>query len=206
VNYGDKVYFQVNNLDSRWLNGGRDHGNKGVNTKDIYGSAYEENLVNTAYKWIVRSTPGDGKRSTPDPKKGQCLKYGDIINLQVNNLDKRWLTGGRGSGNTGVATRDHLGSDYEKKALTAYQWIVRSSFGNGTRTYKDPRYGRCVEDRDIINLQVNNLDNRWLTGGRGFGNAGVATRDKFGSTYESVNAATSYEWIVKKYPGNGSRP
>ena len=200
------MYFQVNNLDDRWLNGGRGAGNAGAHTRDVFGSTYEKGQLNTAYKWTVRSTPGTGSRVYADPKKGQCLKYGDIINLQVNNLDNRWLSGGRGAGNAGVATRDHLGSAYEKNALTAYQWIVRSSFGNGVRSYKDPRFGRCVEDRDVVTLQVNVLDNRWLTGGRGAGNEGVASRDKFGSDYERVNASTSYEWIVKKYPGDGSRP
>ena len=122
-------------------------------------------------------------------------------------MDKRWLNGGRGGGNVGVHTRDIYCSAYEKTQInTAYKWIVRSSFGNGTRSYKDLRHGRCVEDRDIVILQVNNLDNRWLTGSRGSGSEGVETRDKFGSAYERVDVATTYEWIVKKYPGDGTRP
>ena len=132
-------------MDNRWLNGGRGSGNEGVHTRDVYRSAYEKAQINTAYKWTVRSTPGNGSRSYADPKKGQCLKYGDMINLQGNNLDNRWLNGGRGGGNVGVHTRDVYRSAYEKTQInTAYKWIVRSSFGNGTRSYKDLRHGRAL--------------------------------------------------------------
>ena len=132
-NYNDQVYFQVNNLDNRWLTGGRGGGNEGVHTANLLGSDYEQNVIAT-YQWTVRSTPGNGSRLYVDPKKGKCVKYDEIINLQVNNLDYRWLSGGRGTGNEGVVSRNHLGSNYEKRGIAAYQWIVRGAPGDGTRS------------------------------------------------------------------------
>lgn len=207
VSYGDKIILQVNSLDNRWLTGGRGGGNEGVFTRDKLSSTYESTTAAESYQWIVRSEVGNGGRVTMDPKNGHCVKYGDKVHLQVNNLDNRWLTGGRGGGNEGVGTRNKLGSNYERTtAATAYEWIIRATPGNGVRSDKDTSVGRCVELGDIIHLQVNNLDNRWLTGGRGGGNEGVGTRDMFGNEYERVTARHTYEWIVLSEFGDGTRP
>ena len=101
ANYGNKIYLQVNSLDYRWLTGGRNSGNYDVQTRN----GFTETDV-TSYQWIVRSSIGDGTRTFPDPKEGDCLQYGDKIYLPVNTLDRRWLTGGRTSGNEVVETRD----------------------------------------------------------------------------------------------------
>ena len=197
INYGDEVFFQVNNVDSRWLTGGHGAGNN-LTFTDAYYS-----------EWILRSTPGDGVRTTADPRAGQCLKYGDIIYLQVKHLDYRWLTGSRGSGNAHVLTRNHLGSTYESSAhiTRTYQWIVRSNAGTGPRSFTgnaDPAYGHCVQDLEKLFLQNNFMDERWLSGGRGVENKNVITRNMFRNTYETNNALT-YTWTVRKTPGDGSR-
>lgn len=212
VNYGDNIILQNNYMDNRWLTGGRGASNAGVLTRDILSSTYESTTVPETYQWTVRSEVGDdGRRAAMDPKNGQCVKYGDKVHLQANVMDNRWLSGGRGEGNEGVVTRDRLGPDLEKSKPASYEWIIRASPGNGLRSDKDIRHGRCVEVGDIIHLQVNKLDNRWLSGSRGGGNAGVHTRDRFGATlntdgdYERVKVGHTYEWIVLNEVGDGSR-
>jgi len=246
VKFGDKIYLQVNSLDNHWLTGGGDSGNAGVTTRGGPDWSYE---------WTVRSVPGNGERSYLDPLNGNCLQEGNGIFLQVNNLDNRWLTGGRDVGNNGVYTRNHLDGGYEEGAEDAYvwtvtrapsltygskislqvnnlynrwltggrgpesnimgvstrkyfdggyeqpagssyEWIVRSSPGNGIRSDQDPNQGSCVKFGDKIYLQVNSLDNHWLTGGGDSGNAGVTTRG---------GPDWSYEWTVRSVPGNGER-
>jgi hypothetical protein len=204
VSYGDQVFLQNYNLDSRWLTGGRNSGNEGVLTRNIYSSDYEIGQAETSYKWTVRSTRGEGSRNYPEPKQGECLKYGDQIFLQVNNLDDRWLSGGRNSGNEGALTRNIFKSDYEiGQAETSYKWTVRSTFGTGTRTNnnnQDPGHGACIEELSVIFLQANNLDDRWLSGGRNSGNEGVLTRNE-----QLEGGGPSYQWIVRKSSGTGSR-
>lgn len=86
----------------------------------------------------MRSAPGKGTRSFKDPRSGRCVEYGDIINLQVNNLDNRWLSGARGGDNAGVDVRDKYSSannDYERTVVeNNYSWIARSTLGDGTRS------------------------------------------------------------------------
>ena len=114
INYGDNIFLQVNSLDNRWLSGGRSGGNSDVVTRDALGSTYEQRTgVAKTYEWTVRSNASDGKVTSIDPKNGHCVKYGDRLHLQVNNLNNRWLSGGRSGGNNGVVTRDALGSTYE---------------------------------------------------------------------------------------------
>lgn len=224
VNYGDMIFLQVNTID-RWLTGGRNGGNTAVFSVDIdsspsvvngQGSGYERRVIDS-YKWIVRSAAGDGNRDTIDPKNGSCVKYGDKVHLQVSVMDDRWLTGGRGDENIEVFTADKFSpsviddgeaADFESTtAATTYEWIIRSTPGNGERSNVDVRAGRCLEFGDIINLQVNSLDNAWLNGGRESRNKEVYTGDRFGPSflfdgqsddYERVNGGQNYEWIVLK--------
>jgi len=204
VMYGSKIFLQVNSMDYRWLSGGRGGGNPQAVTRNHLRSSYEISARNT-YQWIVRSTAGTGLRSSRDPKQGKCLRYGDAIYLQVNNMKNRWLSGGRGGGNHQVVTRNHLKNSYEKKSGATYQWIVRSEAGKGKRLQTDKANGMCVLYQSVVYLQVRNLDDRWLTGGRGHGNAGLHTRNHQGSNYEKINAKTSYEWIIRNAPGIGKR-
>lgn len=209
INYGDNIFLQSNAMNSRWLSGGRGSGNKGVVTRDALGSVYERTTGAKTYEWTVRSNAGSGTLTNTDSKNGRCVKYGDKVHLQVNTLNSRWLTGGRGSGNSGVDSRDKLGSAYERTtAAETYEWIVRSAPGKGTRSFKDPRSGRCVEYGDIINLQVNFMDDRWLSGARGAGNASVDTRDKYSivsNNYERRVAESNYSWIARSALGDGRR-
>jgi len=204
VLYGSRVFLQVNFMDDRWLSGGRGRSTAKVVTRNRRRSRQELRLQNT-YKWIVRSTSGTGTRAVSDPKQGECLQYGDTIYLQVDSTDNRWLSGGRGGGNAQVVTRNHFQSSYETNSGATYQWIVRSEAGNGDRLPNDRVLGMCVTHNSVVYLQNAALDNRWLTGGRGYGNAGVHTRDHQGSFYEILNAKTTYEWIIRNEPGRGER-
>jgi len=207
IDYGDKVFLQNDWMDNRWLSGSRSGGNEGVVTRDHLRSTYERVSVANTYKWIVRSTPGDGDRDYVDPKAGSCLAYGDTIYLQNNWMDDRWLSGSRSSGNEGVITRDHLRSYYEEVTVAdTYAWIVRSCQGSGYRNYQCSRKGECVEDGDLLFLQNEWIDHRWLNGSRSSGNEGVKTRDKLASFYERSTVAPVYNWIIRTTPGDGSRP
>ena len=136
------LFFSVLNdptvLHDRWLTGARDSENDMVYVRDHLGSSYELSAVD-AYEWQVRSTAGDGSRSYTDPKHGECLVHGELVFLQVNGMDNRWLSGGRGSGNEGAITRNHLGSSYEINGVNSYRWIVRREAGNGDRSVSSPK-------------------------------------------------------------------
>jgi len=152
-------------MDNRWLSGSRTSGNEEVVTRDHLRSSYERNTAATTYKWIVRSTPGNGSRRVDnDPKKGNCLKYGDIMYLQNNYMDNRWLSGSRTSGNEEVVTRDHLRSSYERNtAATTYKWIVRSTPGNGSRPWaKRNAVSGSFWDRNTYIMVCSSLKNKYI--------------------------------------------
>ena len=175
---------------------------KNVETLNLKGSDFEVKIEAT-YKWMIQSVT-----TGTDPKAGEYLKYGDKIYLMNMNNSDKWLSGGRGAGNEGVITHHHSGTYEGVTADSSYQWIVRSNIGNGYRDTRsaDPAYGHCVEDFSLVVLQVNNLDNRWLSGSRSAGNEAVITRNILASTYESTfPTVDSYGWIMKRTVGNGSR-
>ena len=87
ISYGgedDQVFLQNDYTDSRWLTGGhRKSGNtKGSTPRVLKGNSKVDTLI-----WTVRSN----YHQITDPKRGQCLKYGDTIYLQVRKSQK---TGG----------------------------------------------------------------------------------------------------------------
>jgi hypothetical protein len=129
--YGDTMILQVNNVNSRWLTGGRGGENNLVITRDKLQSDYEKILASKSYEWIVRSTDGSGDRDFVDPNKGSCIGYGDKIILQNNNFNYRWLTGARGGGNNGVYTRDKR-NDNEMREHVTYEWIIMGTAGDGS--------------------------------------------------------------------------
>lgn len=126
---------------------------------------------------------------------GENINYNDRIFIQINNRGRRWLTGGRSGGNEKVYSYDHLGTDYELNKRSAYQWIVRSIPGDGTRSSTDPNAASCLKFGDKVYFQVNAMDNRFLTGCRGKGNEGVRTRVR----------SQANRLIVRSNPGSGIR-
>ena len=135
------------------------------------------------------------------------INYSDLVYLQNNFMDNRWLNGARGSGNKRVTTRDHFGNTSERDTLgTVYEWIVRSEAGNGSRRVDtDPKNGQCVKFGDLVYLQNNFMDSRWLNGCRGSWNGGVNTRNHLGSSYEKFSVAKAYQWIVRSEAGSGNK-
>ena len=87
-------------------------------------------MPNQTFGLIVRSTRGTGVRSSVenrDPAQGECVQYRDIVYLQNDFMDLRWVAGARGSGGNGVITRNILESDKESNEVAAtYEWILRS--------------------------------------------------------------------------------
>lgn len=187
VRYGASFnMLSVNNIGGQfWLTGAR----SGTGNSDIGDRAYTQNIYGNplrgtadSYKWIIRSQPGNGDLSYEDPRASEdCVKYGDRVYLQVMSAERRWLSGGRYDGNNRVRAWDMLarGEGTPQQGDGSYRWTVRSSAGGGPRGDVDPRQGQCVSLNDKVCLQVNNLDNRWLTGGRDSGNENVWTRDGF---------------------------
>ena len=211
INYGDEIVFQNAKRSDRWLSGARANGNGGVITRDRFGSSYEEVTAARTYKWTIRSTSGNGQVTFEDPKAGACLKYGDIIYLQNNFMNNRWLTGSRDNGNENVKTLDHLRSNYEQNTVArTYEWIVRSNLGSGALTQKknkDSAFGQCVQERDQIFLQNNFQKRRWLSGARGNDSEGVITRNRRKNKKEKKRKfRKTYKWTVRKATATNPTP
>jgi len=196
VLYDDRVTLQVQNQDGKWLSGGRGEGGVSVSTDNYYAG---DNGGYWAYHWIVRNTVNNdnfsslGKREYKDPMAGQCVRYGDRVFLQISNQDNKWLRGGLGGHTFGVLTHDMRG----QLNSIEFQWIIRKRCGdgvgcNGDRTRAEKEDGQCLKYNDVVYLQNNSLDNRWLTGGRGDGNKKVLTGDT------SEGNFWAYQWKVGK--------
>lgn len=176
VRYGDIIHFQMSNVTSMWLasDGPVDQGS-------IITKPFNQREV-SAYEWII--TSGGDKTNKNDPRTGECIQYQDKVNIQMNNIDNMWLTGGRGKKNRKVAIRDHF-SETESKNQLVYTWTINRSITNGNmnnRIGDDVRY-----DGDIF-LQIDNVDNRWLTGDLGIG----------GSIVRTIGYAYTNKWTVRK--------
>ena len=104
-------------------------------------------------------------------------------------MGKRWLNGGRGSGNNGVSTRNYIDCDYRQSDPAKYQWIARSESGDGSIHYQYPKAGECVMYNDKIFFRINELNNMWLTGGRGASDNNVSTRNYLDGGYEQSDPA-----------------
>jgi len=133
----------------------------------------------------------------------ECIRYNSKVWFQGMTSKNTWLTGGRDNGNNGVYAKNYLDGGYEQRDPAKYRWTVRSESGRGDRDYPDPKSGECVAYNDKIFLQVNTINNRWLTGGRGFGNYVVETRDYL--LHEQLKVNSPYQWIVRSESGDGRR-
>ena len=207
VHYGEGLNLRVTSLSNRWLTGARDKksneraGDK-VYSQNMYHGAFSNSQE--TFKWILRSNAGNGQANHPlnvDPKASECVRYGDLVYLQVMDVNDnlRWLSGGRTKGNDVVRAYNMLArgeGSPERGGDGSYKWTVRSTPGSGPRGFIDPRNGQCVSLNDMVYFQVNNLDNRWLTGGRDSGNENVWTRDGTGDP--SWTGGPSYLWEIQK--------
>lgn len=121
VQYNDIVYLENHQLRGKWLKGGLGQNKQGVKLDNRYGNQLK-------YKWTINS---------PQGTNNEYVNYGDRITLQVNNAKHRWLSGGRKS--NGVKGKRVISSDMNNDSkMGMYRFTVRSDFGNGTRSYKDP--------------------------------------------------------------------
>mmetsp|Transcript_7391 Transcript_7391/g.10603 ORF Transcript_7391/g.10603 Transcript_7391/m.10603 type:complete len:417 (-) Transcript_7391:38-1288(-) len=177
IGYGDSTYFQLNQDDTRWLVGSHGDGNKEVHTRNLLASTYE-GVGNTQSHWILRSTPGDGTLDgSQDPKRHECVKYGDTIYLQNKHTHNSWMAGGQGFHREDTSTMDLLTSSEMKHND---QWIIRSNAGSGDVKHhinRDPHDGACVITTDYIYLQSNSLDNLWLASCQSIGSQPAQTKD-----------------------------
>lgn len=197
ISYGGSVWLQVADSGGEpWLTGGRGFGNEGVHTR-------MPSLGEFTYEWKVRSNAGNGNIGTiseEDPAAGQCVKYGDVVWLQVQNLANRWLTGGRDPFPKFVHTYNHLENAFERARSLEYMWQVRSNPGTGNVAEADPRGGQCVDYGDVVWLQIQNMPNRWLSGGRGDDHESVRTYNHLDGGYEQTVNLKKYQWKLGHMP------
>ena len=111
-----------------------------------------------------------------NPGDVHCLKYGDSIILQVNNMNYRWLTGGYDDGQNEVDTRDFTGSKY-----FTYRWFVRSIDIDTTNSGSDPQSGNCVRYNEKVYIENHEMSGMWLRGGLETLKQGVKIGDRSGS-------------------------
>ncbi|CAB9505981.1 expressed unknown protein [Seminavis robusta] len=192
LHYGEEIFFQSGGAGSRWLNG-----LGGVHT----ANPLETGSRNT-YQWNFWSElVSDDLLSGHDPKHGQCLKYGDKVYLNTAGL---WLRGGippdDSNADGGVETKAF--EEIDKSDLDSYVWIVRSTFGSGVHTDKDPALGQCVQNLNRVYLQLNVSEWRWLCGATGAGTVGVDIRNVYDN--DELGNHGHYEWIMQTTLGNGS--
>ncbi|MCY1022926.1 hypothetical protein [Pyxidicoccus sp. MSG2] len=139
--YGETIYLNKVRGDAPlWLSGGRSDGQTQVYTLDGENGTVEE-----TYRWTVMKgvdTVGSGP-----------VSYGDVIYLKVGGKAQRWLTGGRGTPQNQVSTRDGAGASEDG----SYHWTVMQDFeipGSGS-----------VKRGSAICLKVGTTEQRWLSGG-----------------------------------------
>jgi len=120
-------------------------------------------------------------------KDSECVKYGDIVHFQMSNINGMWLASDGLIEQVSIITQH-----FNQREVSAYEWTIRS--GNDENE-SDPRAGECVYYQDKVYIQVNNVDNMWLTGGRGRKSRKVAIRDHFSKT-ESKNQLV-YSWTLR---------
>ena len=187
----------------------------GVFTQDAYveNSQHDTNSIER-YRWLVRSHPGDPSAS--DPKNNECIKYGDIIYLNVNG---DWLYRGQWP-NSPIAGCDCGGGYYQNTEMCSgggccvgtagnqfesahIQWRIRSTIGNGSPDDIDPAQDQCIYFQSRIYLQSNSEQNWWLNGGRGGAKHRVWALN-FYILYEQT-IQDVYEWIVREELGDGLR-
>jgi len=219
VSYGGLIWPKVlydydGTIKDQWL-AVKSTGNSNIN--DVYSGNHVDGGVEESkeenYKWQVRSNFGSGffKGSSeyqPDPKEDECVKYGDIVYLQVQRHHHRWLSGARVSGETvtkfeGVYTRNWLGNpgSWEWANNETYQWrVMRSDDNTGcidssvwtetSGSVSDEE--QCVKYYDAVCLQNYARTDRWLSGNRNRTGL-VISRNPFESGYE-YSVRDTYRW------------
>lgn len=201
LRYGDDLVLQTNHEDERWLTGNRGTSGNEVYLDCKFCSNYESERA-ASYIWIPRSAKGDGSTTFPDPKAGECVKFGDTIFVQNKNIRLNYLR-------SSCAGDESCVNDFQRILTTnvnaagqnslEYAWKFRSNPGNGAPTNvdnEDPAFGNCVTDPSIVflqNLQGNDL----MMGFR----RGLVRTFYYGvgdCCYGEPFERNDYEWIIRK--------
>jgi len=130
--------------------------------------------------------------------------YDDVLSLQVNSIDRQWLSGERGSNagdHWGVWSKNFFESEYEQNYPRSYKWEVRRTLDDQSNNVK----GLCVKYGDVFYLRKATLF--WLSGGIDSLNprepdGNVFTRDPLKSADEAT--PPSYKWTVHSSVGDGT--
>ena len=176
LKYDDSIILQVNNMNNRWLEGGYDAGKDMVETRDFTGAKAFH------YRWFVRSSDESNSRS------GNCVQYNDIVYIENHQRRGKWLRGGLEQ----LKRRVNLGNRSGNQLK--YKWTIKGVQGEKNTNVN---YG------DRIVLQVNNSENRWLSGGRNLN--GAKGRKVITSDLDNDSKISTYRWTVRSDFGNGER-
>ena len=160
--------------------GGGCNGNKGVPIHNVIDKI-SYHLSGT----LTGTPPGPAPTTISPvyPLEEHCLKYGDSIFLQVDNMDRRWLAGGYNKGQNEVDTRDFTGENY-----FTFKWIVKN-VNNPNR-----KIGKCVHYNDKVYIENQKMTGMWLRGGIEARKQRVKIGDRSGNKKQ-------YQWTVEKIPG-----
>ena len=197
----DDVYVQSRGRDMRWMFGARGSDDRKVKVRNMLASD-SEMKNEESYRWQVRS---DMSRIEGDPKKGDCLRYGDTFYFYIPAED-RWLIAGTNDSNQEVETRNSSDIDVKNWLdLENYQWIARSKVSTGwlDDEDEDPAFGECVQDVSLLYFQSKHMTSRWLKGSHGSDGEKVQV---YNIHKDSTSAAQRYQWIVRKSLGGGKLP
>ena len=134
----------------------------------------------------TRSPRSPTSKAPVHPGAEHCLKYGDSIILQVNNMNNRWLEGGYDIGKDKVETRN-----LDEEKVLHYRWFVRSSDDS------NPKTGDCVQYNDIVYIENHQLRGKWLKGGLGQNKQGVKLDNRYGNQLK-------YKWTINSPQGKNN--
>lgn len=169
---------------------------KEVQTRNLHASSYE-GVGSTQSHWILRSTPGDGRLDgSQDPKRHECVKYGDTIYLQNEHTHNSWMAGGQGFHREDTSTMDLL--KYSEVECN-FQWTIRSNAGSGDVKHhinRDPHDGACVTTTEYIYLQSNSIDSLWLASCQSTGSQPAQTKDVYASS-SGCGGFENFQWFLR---------
>jgi hypothetical protein len=180
---GAPLYFQNFNIDNTWIMMRDDgQGNQQYGWNLIQR---ESEIQFGQYAIVSQNVPGPN-----DPKKGQCVKYGDPFYISNGNNLFWWFD----QPTSKIITQGN-----------GHIWTARSNQGNGlvdsTKNQPDPFFGTCIPLDAVVFLQMMEMNGIW---------AGLADTYLNGGFIQGSPTATyTYQisdpmWIITTTVSDGS--
>ena len=213
ITYGEPIRLQNFYMNNRWLSADAYGDPQIAITVNELNDSDETADENNYEFYIVSAINNDSGSYTMeevlngDPKKGDCIRYGESFYIMANTT---WYDPWTGEG--GVRPFFLLSwvlevyseeTDLEEASLI---WTFRSTAGNGlvnNSENQDPSAGYCIEEDSVVFIQNFDGDLQWLSGSRGDDNVYAEIGDIYESSDEEALIAT-YQWILSTTLGDGS--